>query len=239
MQIATLSLFRFDGVGAKSWAFTQMLASRRAFNAAPGVEFVKMVGTGAREGFHLSPNFGVWGVLAIWPDSDTAERGLDLPVYRRYRARAVEAMTLHLSPTRAKGRWSGVEPFRPERGTEPEPVVAALTRATIKPRHALKFWGRTPAIRAEIPDQPHLLFKTGMAEAPGFQQITFSIWDDAEAMRAFAYRRGGPHATAVEAVRREGWFSEELYARFRVARIDGAWSDAPRMAALADSAQAA
>jgi spheroidene monooxygenase len=63
-------------------------------------------------------------------------------------------------------------------------------------------------------------------------QITFTIWDDADAMKAFAYRPGGPHTTAVEAVRREGWFKEELYARFRVVGIDGTWSEAPRFEEL-------
>jgi spheroidene monooxygenase len=108
----------------------------------------------------------------------------------------------------------------------------ALTRATVKPRFALKFWGRTPGIRAEIPDQRHLLFKIGMAEIPWVNQITFTIWDDMEAMKAFAYREGGPHAGAIEAARRNGWFAEEMYARFRVVGVDGAWSAAPDFEAI-------
>jgi spheroidene monooxygenase len=97
--------------------------------------------------------------------------------------------------------------------------------------------GGAPAVAAIDVRAAHL--RLGMAEFPGFQQITFSIWDDFEAMRAFAYRKGGPHAKAVEAVRREGWFHEELYARFRVEAVEGAWSACPQLDAIrADAAMA-
>ena len=41
-------------------------------------------------------------------------------------------------------------------------------------------------------------------------------------MAAFA-RHDGPHARAIRAVRAEGWFSEELYARFQVTGEAGSW----------------
>ena len=225
-SVASLTLFRYHRWIDRHWALWQMLLARRALNRLPGVRFMKMVGTGSREGFFLAPNTAVWGLLAAWPSLDHARAQVNCAaVYRRYFRRADEAVTLYLQATRAKGDWSGRQPFEVAPGGA-GPLTIALTRATVKPRHALSFWARTPDIRAEIPEQPHLLFKVGMAEMPGLQQITFSIWDDVEAMRAFAYRRGGPHAEAIEAVRREGWFAEELYARFRLLDVEGDWSAA-------------
>lgn len=53
-------------------------------------------------------------------------------------------------------------------------------------------------------------------------QITFSIWPGAEEMANFA-RKGGPHASAIQAVRDGAWFSEELYARFTILGDTGTW----------------
>ncbi len=39
-----------------------------------------------------------------------------------------------------------------------------------------------------------------------------------------AFARTGPHAEAIRAVRDEGWFSEELYARFAVHSDAGTWN---------------
>jgi spheroidene monooxygenase len=65
------------------------------------------------------------------------------------------------------------------------------------------------------------MFKIGMGEVPLIHQVTFSIWPDTASMAAFA--RKGAHADAIRAVRDEGWFNEELYARFRVIRTQGTW----------------
>jgi spheroidene monooxygenase len=228
-SVASLTLFRYNRWVDRHWALWQMLLARRPLNRLPGVRFMKMVGTGSREGFYLAPNTAVWGLLAAWPTLEHARAQVNgAPVYQRYFRRADEAMTLYLTATRAKGVWSGEMPFEVEEGATGGPLTIALTRATIKPRFAFRFWARTPGVRAEVPEQPHLLFKVGMAEMPGLQQVTFSIWDSFDAMRAFAYRKGGPHAEAVEAVRRDGWFSEELYARFRLEAVEGSWSASPR-----------
>jgi spheroidene monooxygenase len=69
---------------------------------------------------------------------------------------------------------------------------------------------------------PNVMFKIGIGEVPWMQQVTFSIWPDAETMANFA-RADGPHARAIKAVRDGGWFKEELYARFRVDAVEGQW----------------
>jgi spheroidene monooxygenase len=198
------------------------------------VQFVKMVGAGSREGFFPVPDTSVEGVICAWPSLEHAQAQVrGAAVFEAMRRHAAENLTLYLETTRVRGRWAGGEPFEASGEGSLTPPVVALTRATIKPRYAIGFWRKTPAIRAEIPEQEHLLFKIGLAEVPWVNQITFTIWDDAEAMKAFAYRPGGPHTTAIEAVRKEGWFSEELYARFRVLGVDGTWSRAPRFGEVA------
>lgn len=41
-------------------------------------------------------------------------------------------------------------------------------------------------------------------------------------MNAFA-RGDTPHGKAIRAAREEGWFTEELYARFRLLGTEGSW----------------
>ena len=82
-----------------------------------------------------------------------------------------------------------------------------------------------------IGTDPNVLFKIGIGEVPLLHQVTFSIWPDADSMARFA-RRDGPHARAIAAVRSEGWFREELYARFRVLGTAGRWEGGNPLANL-------
>ena len=72
-----------------------------------------------------------------------------------------------------------------------------------------------------IGQDPNVTFKIGIGEVPMLHQVTFSIWPSEEAMAGFA--RTGPHADAIRAVRSEGWFKEELYARFDIQSDIGSW----------------
>ena len=227
MKAVSLSFFRFDGPGNKIWAFSQMLLARRPLGAVPGIGFHKLLGSGTREGFHPFPNFSVYAILATWPSvAEGRVRIAESAVYRRFRAHAAEDWTVFLGASQSRGRWDGAAPFTlsPEGGLPEEKAIAVLTRASVKPRYALAFWRRVPNISATIRAQPKLLFKMGLGEVPWLHQVTFSIWSDRRAMEAFAYR--GFHAEAIARVRDGGWFSEELFARFRVLHAEGQWEGA-------------
>jgi spheroidene monooxygenase len=224
-QAVSLSLFRFPTAYAKHWALWQMLLARPKLRRLPGVQFMKMVGAGSREGFFPWPNFGVYGVLAAWPSLDHARAQVNgAEVFRRYRDHASEHVTLYLHPTRSRGAWAGVAPFDVRTEDDRAAPLAVLTRATIRPARALAFWSRTPGIRAAIPDSPALALRAGLGEVPWLNQITFTVWTDRAALRAFAADPAGPHGRAAEAARRLGWFREELFARFRIAAVEGAWA---------------
>lgn len=222
MQTAVLSLYRFDSAFARLWALVQMGAARLPLMRMPGLRFWKLCGSGTGEGFTPKPNTAVWAILTVWDDAAAAERGLAAGApFGRWRARAAETCELWLEPRSARGQWSGRTPFQPETDPAPDGPVAALTRATLRPARALRFWARVPDISARIGADPAVMFKIGLGEMPLIHQITFSVWPDTASMAAFA--RTGAHAEAIRAVRDEGWFSEELYARFRVIRSTGTW----------------
>jgi spheroidene monooxygenase len=231
MQAVSLSFFRFDGVGERLWAFSQMQFARPGLARLPGIGFHKLFGTGTGEGFTPVPNFGVYAVMATWPDLETARKRVATgEVYRRYRAHADESCTIFMSAVSSRGQWDAREPFETEGVRELPRPIAVITRATLKKKHVLDFWGNTPGISVTVREQDHLLFKMGMGEVPWFQQVTFSIWDDPEAMKAFAYGSAS-HAAAIKGVRQNGWFKEELYARFRVLGSEGTWQSREPLAA--------
>ncbi|WP_208347049.1 spheroidene monooxygenase [Pseudaestuariivita rosea] len=221
-QTATLSLFRFASPMAKLWAFAMMGVARLAMRNIPDLTFWKLCGSGTGEGFTPIPNTAVYAILCVWPDQRTAEHHLrDQPIFQRYRRRSAENWTVFLQPTSARGEWSGTAPFAPTDQPSAGPL-AALTRATVKPKALQGFWQRVPNISDVIGSDPNVLFKIGIGEVPWLHQVTFSIWPDTDSMARFA-RRDGPHARAIQAVRDGNWFKEELYARFAIVGDQGTW----------------
>ncbi|NKX45044.1 spheroidene monooxygenase [Roseicyclus persicicus] len=223
MQSVTLSLYRFGSVPARAWALFQMGPARFALRAIRDIGTVKLCGSGVGEGFTPVPDTSVYAILATWPDHDSARRAMfGTRVFRRYAEMADETLTIFLTPTSARGRWDGAQPFTPQDAASDGPV-AALTRATVKLRSAGRFWRQEPEISRAIGQDPNVLFKIGIGELPLVRQATFSIWPDTRSMAAFA-RADGPHARAIRAVREGHLFKEDLYARFRVDALEGTWA---------------
>lgn len=199
-----------------------MGAARLDFMGMPEAGFWKLCGSGVGEGFTPRPNTHVWGILASWDNEPTArEMTASANVYRRWRSRAEESWTVFLTATSARGAWSGQKPFEIT-GPPGDGPLAVLTRATVKPGVAKRFWSHSPDVSARIGDDPNVIFKIGIGEVPWLQQVTFSIWPDLDSMTEFAHRDGA-HRDAVRAVREGAWFREELYARFRILGDRGTW----------------
>ena len=240
MPTASLSLFRFQGLWPRLWIIGQMAAARLALRREPHLMFWKLCGSGTGEGFTPKPNWGVWAILAVWPDETAAREGISHGVvWERWRGHARESATVYLSPLSSRGSWAGVNPFVPEpHPADPEGPLAVLTRASVKPGRALRFWRRVPDISTVIGADPDVMFKIGIGEVPLLHQITFSIWPDGASMTRFA-RGDGPHGQAIRAVREEGWFTDELYARFRVLGVAGRWNGAELLTGRPQRAPAA
>jgi spheroidene monooxygenase len=224
-QIVAISFFRFEGVFQKLWAFSQMGFARKKLKKIKQISFFKLFGSGIGEGFTPYPNTSVYAILSVWNNLGEAENNIEeREIYENYRTHSIENWTVFLSPISSKGYWDKTNPFKPNKNEfkKKDHMLAALTRATIKPKIMLKFWSRVPAISKVIGNDKNVLFKMGLGEIPWFHQVTFSIWPNAKTMADFA-RKDGPHAKAIKSVREGNWFSEELYARFEVKKAIGKW----------------
>ena len=192
-----------------------------------GATFYKLFGTGSDEGFTFKfnplTNSGVYAILVVWKDEANARHGiLESKIFKNYRHWSAQNWTIFLKPISVRGSWSGTVPFFAQSDNTAGQVVA-LTRATIKFTTLLKFWKKVPDVQKLIRADKNVLFKIGLGEVPGRQQVTFSIWPSQSTMDNFA-RHNGAHAEAIKSVRKDKWFSEELYARFKICDEIGTWN---------------
>jgi hypothetical protein len=202
-------------------AAVRMASVRPALARTPGLRFAKLLGTGDGRTFTVrDADPRRWGLLAVWDDDAAADALEDSPVAASWRRIADEEWSARLRPLAARGLWSGREPFgtpRPQRWDGP---VAAVTRARLVLRRAARFWAAVPPVSEDLHRAPGLRLALGIGEAPVGLQGTFSVWDSTSALNAFAYRRA-PHAAVIERTQREGWYAEELFARFAVRSASG------------------
>ncbi len=95
-----------------------------------------------------------------------------------------------------------------------------LTRASIRLRRAVRFWQFVEPTSRAVSGAEGLRLAIGLGELPLVRQATFSLWDSVAAMQQYAYR-DARHREVIQLTRREGWYSEELFARFRVLGSSG------------------
>jgi hypothetical protein len=184
---------------------------------ATGNGFTKLLGTTRSGRFDLrATDPRRWLLLACWPDVASATRFGGSPLVRRWQAAATEAWCATLVPLSSRGRWARRSPFTPEFAGDGGGPVLVLTRARLRWRHAHRFWRAMSTV--DTLAGPRLGF--GIGEAPLGWQGTVSVWGSADAIPAFAYGRPG-HLAVVRAARREGWYAEELFARFAIRHAIG------------------
>lgn len=214
--LVTLHLF---GVGPSRVpaAVARMALDRRHLAATPGCRFWKLLGTGDGRTFRARDADPLrWGLLAVWSsqaDLQAFER--TSPVIAGWTRIARELWRADLVAVRARGWWSGRQPFTPVAPAAPGGPVAAITRARLAPSRARSFWRAVPPVSADLREAAGLRFAIGIGEAPVGLQGTFSLWSDAASLTAYAYA-GAAHRSAVERTALEGWYAEECFVRFRV-----------------------
>ena len=202
----------------------------------PGLRFARLLGTG-RGATAMGADLARTAIFAVWEDQDAVaafEDGWFAARTARVRAAGGEVYGVCLALLSGHGRWGGRDvladlhgprlPLAPGNTTvEPEGdgPVAVLTRATVRPSRWHRFRDSRPPVSRELAAAPGLRAAVGIGEAPIGLQATFSIWSDAAAVAAFA--RGPEHRAVVRRTREEGWYGEELFARFTPLGSTGTW----------------
>ena len=215
--LVALSLYRFKD-WHKLWAFGQMARGRFLLQGLPHLRFWKLLGTGKGIGFSIVPDLAQYGVLTVWDDPDAAfQFNKDGQLPKAWQKHAYQQQHFYLVPFKSQGLWSGTNPFepvwQPEEFNPDNRRIAILTRASIAWHALLRFWQHVPSTSDALAKCDGIDFSAGLGEAPFVHQATFSIWQNAQAMREYAYASKA-HQAVIKKTRREQWYAEELFARF-------------------------
>lgn len=218
-QVAVFLLADIDPLH-RLWGYARFVVQRFSMHGVVGLVFFKVMGSGFEGGFGLRPSGSRQALFCLFADEAAADKFLVSPIAHSYSSRSREFCTAKLRAYACKGAWGG----RVIEVTASVPVsgpIATLTRASIKPLSARRFWRLQPASELSLNQAEGCLLATGVGEAPFFRQATFSLWTDVDAMNAYA--RTGAHLAAIQAAYAGGFFSESMFARFVPLGFHGSW----------------
>lgn len=199
-----------------------MATDRQKLKRDHDISFFKLIGTGTGQTFtprDADPT--LWGLIITIPEQALAKFDSG-SVVSTWRAFAISEVRYLATPISSHGKWSGQEPFAvdAELSKSWQGKVLALTRAKIHWSKNLQFWRAVPPVIESLRDCPGVESAIGIGEAPIGLQGTLSIWSDGKALRDFAYK-GTAHSTVIRQTLSQGWYSEELFARFALLEVRG------------------
>jgi hypothetical protein len=225
LPLVTVTLWGVGGYQVPA-AVARMALDRRHLRDTAGLRFAKLLGTGDGRSFTVrdaDPRH--WGLVAVWDDERAADEFETGPTVRGWARLSTERLTVRMTPLASRGSWSGRTPFGDPVPRRVDGPVAAITRARIRLRRIRGFWAAVPPVSADLRATDGLRLAVGIGEAPIGLQGTFSLWDGAQQLVDFAHRRG-PHRDVVARTETEGWYAEELFARFTVRSVTGSFRGA-------------
>jgi heme-degrading monooxygenase HmoA len=188
------------------------------------IPFYKLMGCGRNGTFDKTPDVKQWCVLITTNNTafetlsldDCVKKYLGTFIYFYLKIFSHEQWVLCLQTIATHGTWDGATPFgATDKQSTHDGIIAVLTRATIRLNRFSNFWSHVQGVANTLQSSNGFITSIGVGEVPWVKQATISIWKNEADMKAFAYKRK-EHAEVVQKTRKENWYSEDLFARFKV-----------------------
>jgi hypothetical protein len=218
MQV-TLTIIRY-----KTWqipfAFFSMAIFRVPLSLNKNISFYKLMGSGKNGSFDKTPDLKQWAILTVHSEPSPVESSFS-KLYGSFiggwiKKLAAETSMFILEPLEGHGTWDKKDVFgNLNVRSDHDGRIAVLTRASIKVSKMKEFWANVPAVSQAMKEAKGLQFSIGIGEVPWLDQATFSVWENKESMKAFAYGMKD-HSDVIRKTRQRDWYKEEMFVRFRI-----------------------
>lgn len=228
-NLAVLTISRYPAKH-KITAFHSMALFRPPLALNKAMRFYKLMGCGKGGTFSKQPDWQQYAIFSV-SDRDAVPPVHEMAyaawrkfyygnfIHGYWNRAGAETTTFILEPILSHGTWDRKNifpaPFSDSNNGEP---IAVLTRASIRLSRAREFWNNVPPVQHQMKEAEGLRFSVGIGEMPYLRQATFSVWENAEAMKSFAYKMQ-EHRDVIQKTRSRNWYSEEMFTRFRVLHI--------------------
>ena len=177
------------------------------------ISFYKLLGCGKNGTFDRHPDWHQWAILLV------SNNNIPIVPYfinSWFKVFKPQVSTFTLQPIEGHGIWDGKEVFgKLPKQSDYEGRIAVLTRATIRFEKLKSFWNNVEGVANQMKGADGLISSLGIGEVPFIKQATFSVWESKEKMKNFAYRMH-EHAEVIRKTKKENWYSEEMFVRFKV-----------------------
>lgn len=144
--VTTTSMFRFNSLRAKFWAFGQMQYAHAHLSKIEGLSFYKLMGSGSEPVFGLMPDFGFYALLGVCEKEKSSEHFFyTSEIFARFKKHSSDQWTIYMRSIQTKGLWSRQNPFPVSAVlNKNNPLIVVITRATIKLNKLIAFWRFVP-----------------------------------------------------------------------------------------------
>lgn len=205
---------------------------RARLSRVSGLRFWRLLGTGAADDTAPSADLRRTALFAVWTDEASLDRFLaEHPIARRW-GHAQESWHVRLLGAGGHGAWRGAPILDLIDEGSAEGPVAIVTRAAVERSAVQAFSGVGRTVSDEVRRAEGLLSVVGIGEAPLGRLGTFSLWRSIDHVERFA--RSPQHLAVVQRARDEGWYGEELFARFEPFGSSGSWAGRDPLADFVD-----
>ena len=214
------------------FAFLAMALHRIPLMLNSQMKFYKLMGCGKNGTFDKVPDLQQWAILTAgkndfeYDNQKLQQQAVLQMLYGHFISQwfsffSCETYTLFLEAVEGHGTWDGKEVFGPlPAKSSYEGPIATLTRATIRINKLKYFWRHVAPVASQMATAPGFLTSYGIGEVPWIKQATFSVWESKAAMKNFAYGMK-QHAEVIVKTRKEKWYSEDMFVRFKVLHSSG------------------
>ena len=184
-----------------------------------GLKFIKLFGTGSREGFSLIPDFSSYVIITSWKNDHFRKKFIAKnSIINEIINRSSSRVEIKIDPYSFKGSWNGINPFKNSSLYSGGKIIV-ITRARVRFNKLINFLINTSLAAKSIKSHNGAEFYKGIGELPIIEQATISIWKNEQQMKDYAYSDKN-HLKIINKARKDKWYSEELFVRSNILSLN-------------------